>query len=937
MSHLVDDIQYAFVAGEVSDRLFGRADLDKFDLGLAQALNWFVDFQGGLSTRPGSIFVDFVKEDDKPTKYFPFKFAPALESTYVMLFGHQYIRFIQDGTYVLEPVKAITGISAADPAVVTAVAHGYANGDWVKLFDIDGQIELNQQTFVVAGVTTDTFQLQDTFGNTVDTSAMPAYVSGGGAYRIYTIASPYDADDLQVLRSHQSRSQVTLTHPDYKPRALIRTSDTNWAISELTVGNNMTVPSSLVITPSTTAAAGVGFTVTAVDAEGNESLPAQYVFRTDVVNIVTVAGSSLKFTWTAVAGAAHYRVYRTQVVPTGTDISRSQPLGFIGIAFGPEFVDNNIVPNFTETPPMYQNPFADGAIEYIQVTAGGTGYSRTSTVSATIGTGFVGNPIVSGGGVLLGIVVIKGGSGYTGATVISVSGGSGATVTVDLTPATGNNPAVSTVFQQRQIFGATENNPLSVWGSRPDKFTNFDTSLVPAANDAYSFELDSDEVAPIRHLLPSRQGLVMFTQSQIARLTSSDGIIRATDAQADPESYVGASLVPPLVIDVDIIYIEGKGQTVRLMTYSDYEKLYQAKNLSILATHLITPRNPIIGWTYASDPFKLIWAFRADGSILTMTLDKEQNVFAWTPNNTKGLYLDALAMQENSTDTVYLMTQRYINGRWTKMIEKVADRFFNHVEESWCVDSGLANVVNTPDATLTIGATTGTGITFTSSPGVFSIDDIGSIIHAGGDTAIVKAFTDSATITVDITREVTDTIPQDPLNRPIEAVPGTWSLDVPVDTVGGLGHLEGELVSILADGSVLTPREVVNGRVALDFPATRIIIGLKYQCIARPLPPNVQSEIIEDKLKAGKRTALRLHESRGLKYGDSLDHLSELWDRTDEAYAEATVAKSGIKIGTLDTGFTHDVPIYYVQDYPLPVTMLGYVHRIEVGENPGGS
>src|SRR5690606_29361625 len=140
---------------------------------------------------------------------------------------------------------------------------------------------------------------------------------------------------------------------------------------------------------------------------------------------------------TAVAGAVHYRVYRTQVVPVGADITRSQPLGFVGISFGPEFVDNNIVPNYSETPPLYQNPFADGAIEYIQVTSGGSGYTRTSTVSATVGTGFIGQAVVNDSGTLLAIAVIKGGSGYTSSTVISVSGGSGATVVVDLTPATG--------------------------------------------------------------------------------------------------------------------------------------------------------------------------------------------------------------------------------------------------------------------------------------------------------------------------------------------------------------------------------------------------------------------------------------------------------------------------------------------------------------------
>jgi len=910
--------------------------VEKYDLGLSTALNYFVDFQGGISTRPGSIFVDFVKEDDKDTKFFPFKFAPALESTYVMLFGHNYIRFIQDGVYVLEAGKAITGISSANPGVVTAVAHGYSNGDWVKLYDVDGPVELNQQTFVVAGVTTNTFQLKDTFGNNVNTSVLDAYVGNGDAYRIYTVTTTYDADDLEVLRAHQSRSQITLTHPSYPPRALIRTSDTSWALADINFGNNMTVPSGLTITPSATAAAGVGFTVTAVDAEGNESLAAQYVFRTDVVNIVTVAGSSLKYTWTPVAGAVHYRVYRTQVVPTGTDITRSQPLGFIGMSFGPEFIDVNIVPNFSETPPLYQNPFANGAIEYIEVTAGGTGYSRTSTVSASIGTGFVGHAVVNNSGVLLAIVVVKGGKNYTGSTVISVSGGSGATVTVTLTPATGNYPAVSSVFQQRQVFAATTNDPLTVWGSKPGRFGVHDVSQIVAANDAYSFELDSEEVAPIRHLTPSRQGLVMWTQALISQLTSSDGIVRATDAIADPQSYVGSSLVPPLTIDVDLVYVEGKGQTVRMITYSDYQKLYLAQDLSILSSHLMQPETPIVRWTFASDPHKLVQAVRSDGLMLIMTLVKEQNVFAWTRADTKGLYTDVLSMQENATDTVYQMVKRYVNGRWTKFIEKQARRDFTHVEEAWCVDCGLANTVTTPDAELTVAAATGDNVLCTADDNVFVVGDVGSVIRVGGGKGYVVSYVSATQVRMNIVRDLVDLIPQDPTGRPLEAPPGYWSLDAPITSVGGLGHLEGETVSILADGGVLPSVVVENGRIDLPISATRVIVGMPYTAIAQPLPINISDQIVEDKKKRIVRTAVRLHESRGLKIGDDLDRLYELKQRTSEPYAEPTRLGNGMEVMAVTASFGLDGTIYYVQDYPLPATILGYINRIQVEEPDNG-
>ena len=49
-----DKPYYAFVAGEVSPELFARTDLAKFDLGVAKAKNFFVDYRGGMVSRPGT-------------------------------------------------------------------------------------------------------------------------------------------------------------------------------------------------------------------------------------------------------------------------------------------------------------------------------------------------------------------------------------------------------------------------------------------------------------------------------------------------------------------------------------------------------------------------------------------------------------------------------------------------------------------------------------------------------------------------------------------------------------------------------------------------------------------------------------------------------------------------------------------------------------------
>ena len=68
--------------------------------------------------------------------------------------------------------KTITGITNASPGVVTSAAHGYSNGDYVYL-QIQGMPSLQDKVVRVAGITTDTFQLEG-----VDTTSLGTFSSG---------------------------------------------------------------------------------------------------------------------------------------------------------------------------------------------------------------------------------------------------------------------------------------------------------------------------------------------------------------------------------------------------------------------------------------------------------------------------------------------------------------------------------------------------------------------------------------------------------------------------------------------------------------------------------------------------------------------------------------------------------------------------------------
>ena len=81
------------------------------------------------------------------------------------------------GSLITDPVnisQTITGATQANPCVITSNGHGLVNGDRVYVTGVGGMTDLNNLEFLVAGKTTNTFQLSG-----INSTGYDAY-SGGG-------------------------------------------------------------------------------------------------------------------------------------------------------------------------------------------------------------------------------------------------------------------------------------------------------------------------------------------------------------------------------------------------------------------------------------------------------------------------------------------------------------------------------------------------------------------------------------------------------------------------------------------------------------------------------------------------------------------------------------------------------------------------------------
>jgi hypothetical protein len=227
----------AFTAGEISPRLEGRTNLEKYSQGLSDLTNMVVMPHGGVTRRPGTEYLGEVKSSSVKTRLIPFQFKTS--DTYILEFGNQIMRVFRNDLQVLtSSAKTITAITKANPGVLTSNSHGFSNGDEIFVDSIGGMTELNGRNYLVANSTTNTFTLTDLFGNAMNTTSNTTYTSGGTATEIYETATPYAEADLFDIRFVQSADTMYLVHPSYDIRTLTRSDHNNWTFATLSIAGS---------------------------------------------------------------------------------------------------------------------------------------------------------------------------------------------------------------------------------------------------------------------------------------------------------------------------------------------------------------------------------------------------------------------------------------------------------------------------------------------------------------------------------------------------------------------------------------------------------------------------------------------------------------------------------------------------------------------------
>ena len=267
----------------------------------------------------------------------------------------------------------------------------------------------------------------------------------------------------------------------------------------------------------------------------------------------------------------------------------------------------------------------------------------------------------------------------------------------NLNNAADNYPSVVTFFEQRLVFGATNNNPQSLWFSKSADYLNF--TVGTNDNDALIYTIASNKVNAIRYLSATRILTIGTAGGEFVLTTTNGGPVTPTATVIRKYSNYGTTDTEPVQVADVTLFIQRGARKVREFQYAGdiNTNAYVAQDITILAEHIT--EGGLTEFAYQQAPESIIWALRNDGTLLGLTYRREEEVYAWHKHVIGGTFGSGQAVVESimtlptdsGEDNLYMIVKRTINSVTKRYVELLKPfDFGSSSTTSFFIDSGLA-------------------------------------------------------------------------------------------------------------------------------------------------------------------------------------------------------------------------------------------------------
>jgi len=538
---------------------------------------------------------------------------------------------------------------------------------------------------------------------------------------------------------------------------------------------------------------------------------------------------------------------------------------------------------------------------------------------------------------------------------------------LNLNASTDNYPSVVTFFEQRLVFAATNNNPQTLFFSKNGDYTNF--TVGTNDDDALSYTIASNTVNEIRWMSATRVLVIGTSGGEYVLATSSEGPVTPTTTLIRKYSNYGSAKIPPVQVADVTLFLQRNKRKLREFRYvGDVDQSgYQAPDMTILSEHITD--GGITDLAYQQEPDSVVWCLRADGTLLGMTYRREEQVVAWHKHVIGGVFGTTTVTVGSITSSFVGKTVTLTKGDGTSVTftadalgASSASSTLHFIPVSGASNTTATNLATTINnhsdftatastTTVTIKSAIGQVVTATSS-------DDNNLRCASQTNAVVESI---ATLPSDTSEDELYMIVKRTINsatkRYIERLkliefgntteeaffcdsaltfPSGWPTPADYSTerttaMTGLYHLEGQIISITANGAAHAVRTVSSGDVTLSFESTLAVMGLGYNSSMQTLRLEAGSAdgTSQGKPKRLHGVTVRLLNTVGLDVGPDADTLETIPFRDSSmAASEAVPLFTGDKTVEFTGTYYENDTIHIRQTQALPATILAIYPRL---------
>jgi hypothetical protein len=260
-------------------------------------------------------------------------------------------------------------------------------------------------------------------------------------------------------------------------------------------------------------------------------------------------------------------------------------------------------------------------------------------------------------------------------------------------------PAASGYFEQRQVYGGSDDKPDTNFFSKPGNRRNMTISFPLQANDAITATLAGEEINSIKHYV-TLEDLIVFTAFQEWRISAGSDVGFSFDTiRQKPQTGHGIDYIAPEVAGRTILFV-GKGRARVFAIKFDFNTGiaggYDSQDLNELADHLFAEDGPATylatDMCYVQFPEPRCYVVRSDGKVCAMTFNEKAGIVAWSVWDTKGEFERCEVLKRQVSDVedgVYFLVKRTYGTKVVRNVEKLHTRKFADILDSKFLDASL--------------------------------------------------------------------------------------------------------------------------------------------------------------------------------------------------------------------------------------------------------